>query len=64
MRSTDACRNDFGLPDIRRPVRKPSRFESLLAHLLAPPMRIHRYRQLSLRLLEERLDAHDCGKRQ
>ena len=46
------------------PVHHPSKWSFLLDHLLASPMRIHRYRNLSMRMVEDALDEHDCGSQQ
>jgi hypothetical protein len=42
------------------PVSRRSKFLRLLDSLLAPPARIHRYRHLSVRMLEDTLDNVDC----
>ena len=41
------------------PVSRPSKLLRLLDSLLAPPARIHRYRHLSVRMLEDTLDTVD-----
>lgn len=46
------------------PVRHPSRWQLLLDQVLASPMRIHRYRNLSIRTFEDTMDLHDCGRTQ
>jgi hypothetical protein len=45
------------------PVRHPSKWSLLLERLLASPMRLHRYRHLSVRMLEDTFDQIDCGTR-
>jgi hypothetical protein len=42
-------------------VRHPSKWSLLLERLLASPMRIHRYRHMSVRMLEDTFDQIDCG---
>jgi len=48
-------------PRFNVPVRHPSKWSLLLERLLASPMRIHRYRQMSVRMLEHTVDKLDCG---
>ena len=43
------------------PVRHPSKWLLLRDQLLSSPMRIHRYRNMSVRMLEDAMDEHDCG---
>lgn len=43
------------------PVRHPSKWLLLRDQLLSSPMRIHRYRNMSVRMLETAMDEHDCG---
>jgi len=47
----------FNLPVCRR-----STFRRLLDTFLAPPTHLHRYRNLSTRMLENTLDEVDCGR--
>ena len=44
------------------PLCRHSTFRRLLGSLLAPPMRLHRYRNLRPRLLERPLADPDCGR--
>jgi len=44
------------------PVSRHSTFRRLFNSLLAPQMRLHRYRTLSTRILESALDEKDCGQ--
>ena len=44
------------------PLCRHSTFRRLLASFLAPPTRLHRYRNLSTRMLESTLDEKDCGR--
>jgi hypothetical protein len=48
-------------PRFNVPVRHPSKWSLVLERLLASPMRLHRYRTLSVRMLEETMDKIDCG---
>jgi len=45
------------------PVRHPSKWSLLLERLLASPIRLHRYRSLSVRMVEDTFDRIDCGTR-
>lgn len=47
----------FNLPVCRRP-----RLRRLLDLLLAPPMRVHRYRNLTTKMVETTLDDLDRGR--
>ena len=44
------------------PVRRCSKLRPLLDLLLAPPARLHRYRNLSTRMLENTLEQTDRGR--
>lgn len=48
----------FNLPVCRR----RSKLRLLLDALLEPPTRLHRYRNLSTRVLEDAFDKMDCGR--
>ncbi len=48
-------------PRFNVPVRHPSKWSLLFEHLLASPMRLHRYRQMSIRMLEDTIDKMDRG---
>ena len=50
-------------PRFNLPVQHPSKWRLVLERVLASPMRLHRYRALSVRMLEETLDTIDCGRR-
>jgi len=43
------------------PVQHPSKWSLILERILAAPMRLHRYRALSVRMLEDTVDKIDCG---
>jgi hypothetical protein len=72
MNSTTECNNLSGKcpavqesrsPRFNLPVQHPSKWSLVLERLLAAPMRLHRYRSLSVRMLEDTLDTLDCGRR-
>ena len=42
-------------------VSHPSKWNLLLDQFLASPMRLHRYRSLTTRMLENSIDKIDCG---
>ena len=48
-------------PRFNIPVRHPSKWSLLLECALASPMRLHRYRNLSIRMLEDTIDTIDGG---
>ncbi len=43
------------------PVRHPALWRFVRDQLLSAPMRLHRYRHLSVTMLEDVLDEIDCG---
>jgi hypothetical protein len=50
-------------PRFNVPVRHPSKWGLLFERLLASPIRLHRYRNLSVRMLEDtidKIDRRDC----
>jgi len=49
-------------PRFNVPVHHPSKWSLVLERLLASPMRLHRYRSLSVRMLEDTMDKLDCGR--
>jgi hypothetical protein len=49
-------------PRFNVPVRHPSKWSLVFERLLASPMRLHRYRSLSVRMLEDTMDKIDCGR--
>lgn len=51
-------------PRFNVPVRHPSRWAVLLDTVLASPMRLHRYRDLSRRIVEDTMRGQDCGGHQ
>ena len=44
------------------PVHHPSKWSLIFERLLASPMRLHRYRTLSVRMLEDTIDKIDDGR--
>ena len=56
-RTREARTERFNLP-----VSRYSAVRYLLETLVAPPTRLHRYRNMSAKLLENALDDLDCGK--
>ncbi len=42
-------------------VHHPAKWRFLLDLLLSPPMRIHRYRNLTTRMFEDTMNDVDCG---
>ena len=48
-------------PRFNVPVRHPSKWSLLFERLLASPMRLHRYRHISSRMLEDTIDTLDRG---
>ena len=46
-------------PRFNVPVQHPSKWGLLFERVLASPMRLHRYRNLSVRMLEETMDRID-----
>ena len=48
-------------PRFNVPVHHPSKWSLLLELLLASPMRLHRYRHSSVRMLEDTMDKLDSG---
>ena len=48
-------------PRFNVPVRHPSKWSLLFERLLASPMRLHRYRHMSIRMLEDTIDTIDRG---
>ena len=72
MNSYTECNNPSGncpaaqesrSPRFNLPVQHPSKWSLVLERILASPMRLHRMRALSVRMLEDTMDTLDCGKR-
>ena len=62
MKADRQCTHEGRTPRFNLPVCRRSMFRRLLDPLLAPPARIHRYRHLSVRMLEDTLDNMDCKR--
>ncbi len=71
MNSYTECNNPLGKcpavqesrsPRFNLPVQHPSKWSLVLERLLAAPMRLHRYRTLSVRMLEDTIDTIDRGR--
>ena len=62
MKARHQCRGEARTARFNLPVRRSSKFRRLLASLVAPPTRVHRYRNLSAGMLEDTLEKLD-GKR-
>jgi len=72
MNSSTECNRHLGtcheLQDSRSsrfnlPVQHPSKLSLVLERVLASPLRLHRYRSLSVRMLEDtidRMDSRNC----
>ncbi len=61
MKAPHQCTREGRTERFNLPVCRHSTFRRLLDSLLAPPTRLHRYRNLSTRMLESTLDEKDCG---
>lgn len=61
MNHKNQCNLESRSARFNLPVRHPSKWLLLRDQLLSSPMRIHRYRNLSVRMLENAMDEHDCG---
>ncbi len=59
MNATCDCNFESRTQRFNLPVRHPSRWQLIAEALLASPMRLHRYRHLSARMLEDTIDRHD-----
>ena len=62
MKAPHQCMREGRTPRFNLPVRDSSKFWRLLDPLLSPPARIHRYRNLSVRMLEDALDDLDRSR--
>ena len=59
MNAHPNCTREGRTPRFNLPVCHRSRFRRLLDSLLAPSLRLHRYRTLSVRALESTLEKND-----
>lgn len=62
MKNADQCTHEGRTPRLNMPVCHHSKWRRLLEPFIAPPTRLHRYRNLSVRALENTLDDLDCKK--
>jgi len=63
MNSQNKCCQQSRSPRFNVPVQGPSRWSLLLDQLLASPRRIHSYRDLGRRMVEDAMRKQDCGDR-
>jgi hypothetical protein len=59
MKANHHCTHEARTARFNLPVCRRSAFRRLLKPLLAPPTRLHRYRNLSTKMLENALDELD-----
>ena len=59
MNATCDCNFESRTDRFNLAVRHPSKWRLLLDMVLASPMRLHRYRNLSTRIVEDTMDRHD-----
>ena len=59
MNTINQCQQESRSPRFNLPVYHPPKWRVLLAPLLSSPMRLHRYRDLSRRIVEDTLTAKD-----
>ncbi len=62
MKARQKCTSEGRTGRFNLPVSRDSNLRRLFASLIAPPTRVHRYRNLSAELLEDTLEKLD-GKR-
>ena len=62
MKAHHHCTREGRTERFNLPVCRYSTFRCLMETLIAPPTRLHRYRNLSTKMLENALDDLDCGK--
>jgi len=61
MYSNNHCNIESRSARFNLPVQHPSRWGALVDRVLAAPMRIHRYRNLSRQIVEDALYEEYCG---
>jgi len=61
MYSNNHCNIESRSARFNLPVQHPSRWGALVDRVLAAPMRIHRYRNLSRQIVEDALCEEYCG---
>ena len=62
MKARQKCTSEGRTERFNLPVCRDSKLRRLFASLIAPPIRVHRYRNLSAEILEDTLKKLD-GKR-
>jgi len=62
MKAHHQCTREGRTPRFNLPVCRHSAFRRLLEPFIAPPTRLHRYRTMSVRMLENTLDKIDDGR--
>jgi hypothetical protein len=63
MNSTNHCNFESRSARYNLPIKQPSKWSILVDHILASPMRIHRYRNLSRQIVEDTMREKYCGGR-
>lgn len=61
MNSNNRCNLESRSPRFNLPVRHPSKWSILVDTVLASPMRIHRFRNLSRQIVEDTMRDKYCG---
>ena len=61
MNSQNRCNLESRSARFNLPVRHPSKWSILVDHVLASPMRIHRFRNLSRQIVEDTMREKYCG---
>ena len=62
MDTRQQCPREFRTARFNMPVAHRSRVRRVLDRLVAPAMRLHRYREVSVGILENTLDKMDRGR--
>ena len=62
MKARHQCTREGRTARFNLPVCHHSRFRRLLEPFIAPPTRLHRYRTMSVRMLENMLERMDDGR--
>ncbi len=59
MNAINQCQHESRSPRFNLPVSHPPKWRVLLGPLLSAPMRLHRYRDFSRRIVEDTLNVKD-----
>ena len=62
MKARHQCSREGRTPRFNLPVCRHSPFRRLLNSFMAPPTRLHRYRDMTRKILEHELDKLDGGR--